>query len=189
MFAGLKRAARAIFVDDVRIRRDEQGLRIVLESGPPTAEAPMQREHRLADERRTQQVALIQRQLGDLFETVPGLRQHLLSLAQVEKALSVEGLNFLDTIPLPLLKAALRQFEDAVVNWSPEGLAYLRSRMAVALRERGRREGEGQDAGDARALPAVREIDSDGGEGDADEAALLAAYGAAAGTGQPAKRP
>lgn len=208
MFAGLKRAARAIFVDDVRLRRDEQGLRIVLESGPVTVEAPAQRQQRLADERRAQQLALIRRQLSDVFDTVPGLRQHLVSLARVEQALADEGLAFLDTMPLPLMKAGLRQFEDAVVNWSPEGLAYLRSRMAVALRERGRRESvDGDSTGtassrvagsngssasmedrlrDSSALPLAREIDTGSGDlGGEDEAALLAAYGAAAAAADP----
>lgn len=176
MFAGIKRVARAIFVDDVRVRRDGQGLHIVFESGPPSAESAFDRAQREAAEQRRRQLRQIREQLAAVFATLPGLHQHLVHLARVEQALAEQGLSFLDTLPLAQLRLALQQFEEAVLDWGPQGLAYLRSRMAVALRERSLR--EGHEVGDSSALPIVREIDAPAAV-DEHEAALLAAYGSA----------
>lgn len=176
MFAGLKRAARAIFVDDVRVRRDEEGLHIVFENGPAGGESPLARARREADEQRQRQLQQIRDQLAAVFATLPGLRQHLEHLARVEAALVEQGLAFLDSMPLAQLRLALRQFEDAVLNWAPEGLAYLRSRMAMAVRERALREGEA--TGDISALPVVHEVEAVVAVDD-EQAALLAAYGSA----------
>lgn len=178
MFDGIKRAARAFFVEDLRVRRDERGLRIVFESesaGP--SEPPLERARKEAEQRRLKQVHDIRAQLARLFESHPGLGVKGSPMHAIDCALAAQGLAFLDSVPLAVLRPALEAFEAAVLDWTPVGLAYLRSRMAVALRERAAR--EGADAGDTSALPVVSEVAVGVGRDD-DQAALLAAYGAVA---------
>lgn len=180
MFDGIKRAARAFFVEDLRVRRDERGLRIVFESEPagPSQPPPLERARQEAEQRRLKQVHDIRAQLATLFESHPGLGVKGSPMHAIDRALAVQGLAFLDSVPLAVLRPALESFEAAVLDWTPAGLAYLRSRMAVTLRERAAR--EGADAGDTSALPVVSEVAVAGIARDDDQAALLAAYGAVA---------
>ncbi|MCK7490381.1 MAG: hypothetical protein MZW92_00100 [Comamonadaceae bacterium] len=46
------------------------------------------------------------------------------------------GFEALHKVPLDVLQRALEQLEGLVVNWSPAGLANLRSKMAVAVIDR-----------------------------------------------------
>lgn len=179
MFDGIKRAARAFFVEDLRVRRDERGLRIVFESGPAgESQSPLERAHQEAEQRRLKQVHDIRAQLARLFETHPGLGVAGSPMHAIDRALAAQGLAFLDSVPLAVLRPALEAFEAAVIDWSPAGLAYLRSRMAVALRERAAR--EAADVGDTSALPVVSEVSMGVAGRDDEQAALLAAYGAVA---------
>jgi hypothetical protein len=63
-------------------------------------------------------------------------RSHLRHLAFVEHALEKKGWRGLYKIPLPVLQKGLEQLEELVTNWSPLGLACLRSKMAVAVIDR-----------------------------------------------------
>jgi hypothetical protein len=63
-------------------------------------------------------------------------RSNLRHLAFVEHALEKKGWRGLYKIPLPVLQKGLEQFEELVTNWSPVGLACLRSKMAVAVIDR-----------------------------------------------------
>jgi hypothetical protein len=67
---------------------------------------------------------------------VPETRATLKQLVFVEHALQKKGLRALHKLPLPVLQKALEQFEGLVTNWSPAGLANLRSKMAVAIIDR-----------------------------------------------------
>ncbi|MDE2453241.1 MAG: hypothetical protein KGL43_06575, partial [Burkholderiales bacterium] len=119
----------------------------------------------------------------------PGNAAH--PLLQIEQALQEHGWKALDWVSLQTLGDALAQFEGMVTNWSPTGLACLRSKMAVALVERENQEAVTEPALMPHAAEARTELPGqapqpDPAEADSDEpdAALLAAY-AAFGVGTP----
>jgi hypothetical protein len=75
-------------------------------------------------------------QLRALLAELPQARQTLRHLVFVEQALAKKGLRALHKLPLEVLQRALEQLEGLVTNWSPTGLASLRSKMAVAIIDR-----------------------------------------------------
>lgn len=92
---------------------------------------------------RSRAQAELQRMRADLaaaLDAIPGLRDELRALAFVEHALATQGLAALDQVMLAVLARALDEFESLVSNWSPPGLAALRSRMSVAVQARAQRE-------------------------------------------------
>lgn len=185
VFGPLKRAARAIFKDDIRVVRSEAGVRVWLHDGQGPALPPGELEKQRAARREQDLLDRMRREISTLLDDLPGSRLRLKQLAHVEQRLKTEGLTVLQAVPLPLLRLALTQFEGEVVNWTPEGLACLRSKMAVALRDREAAGEEDHGMGEVPSdLPAmtVTEVDVDLDVGDPDEAALLAAYGAVQGT-------
>jgi hypothetical protein len=125
-----------------------------------------------------------------VLDEQPGARQALRHLVYFEAKFRRKGLKALHGTPLPLLSKALEQFEALVVNWSPVGLATLRSKMAVAVIQR---EGESPEAADAAGPDTLAEDallleDAHAGPAAAPELAadpaaeLAAAYAAALGT-------
>jgi hypothetical protein len=136
MFAPLKRAARAIFIDDLRLQRDADGLRIVLHNSTGPVLSPEERARQALEQQTRAEVHAMLCDLAELFESMPGSRRVLRHLTYVEQQLREHGLALLNDAPLSLLRQALNELEDAVINWSPRGLATLRSKMAVAVRER-----------------------------------------------------
>jgi hypothetical protein len=90
-------------------------------------------------------------------------------------------------VPYDVLKRALDQFEGLVVNWSDEGLATLRSKMAVTLIEREAEApgtagvappaGERELAAEIDPAPLAHPVALEGEDAAAAEAALMAAYG------------
>ena len=89
-----------------------------------------------ASQRSSLELQRMQLELTALLDAYPENRRALDQLAAVEQQLRLTGLEFLQTMPLPQLREALRQFEAAVTYWGHEGLACLRSKMAVAVRQR-----------------------------------------------------
>ena len=187
MFAPLMRALRAIFVDELQLQRGPRGLSLGLQR---KAKAPSAKRAPAPDKTKAQlaastELAPIQRDLATLFDSMPGSRRALCHLAYVEQELTEQGLARLQTMALNPLRQALGELENAVVNWSPTGLASLRSKMAVALREReAASDGEEVDVPASRAnlpAPEVFESRSETTDADLDQAALLAAYGQSAG--------
>lgn len=89
-----------------------------------------------AAERERQELAQMIQLLGESLGQTPGTRDSLRHLVFVEQALQRVGLEALHSVPLDVLHKALVQFEGLVSNWSPAGLATLRSKMAVAIAER-----------------------------------------------------
>jgi hypothetical protein len=75
-------------------------------------------------------------QLAVVLDEVPETRETLRHLVFLEHALKKKGLKALKKMPLDVLRRALEQFEGLVTNWSPEGLANLRSKMAVTVIDR-----------------------------------------------------
>jgi hypothetical protein len=137
LFHPLRQAAAAFFRHDVALRRAEDGVRIVLEDRrgqPATARPPSRAE--AAAKKEQQELAQMRSELAALLNDQPEARQTLRHLVFVEQALCKKGLRALHKVPLDVLQRALEQFEGLVTNWSPVGLASLRSKMAVAIIDR-----------------------------------------------------
>jgi hypothetical protein len=75
--------------------------------------------------------------LGRALDTDPANRARYRYLARLETKLAGHGLLVLEKAPLAGLKRALGELEGMVRNWSDPVLAELRSRLAVAVMERG----------------------------------------------------
>lgn len=135
LFSPLRQAAVAFFKHDVALRREEGGVQIVLEErGPGGARQPSRAE--LARQKEKAEVALMLEQVASLLDDMPETRQTMRHLVFVEQALVKKGLKALHKLPLDVLQHALSQLEGLVTNWSPVGLASLRSKMAVAIIDR-----------------------------------------------------
>ena len=76
-------------------------------------------------------VRLMKRDLYHLLEQHPAVRQLMRHLDLVERALRHGGLDALEALPVRVVAKALAEMERLVWDWSPVGLAELRSRMAV----------------------------------------------------------
>lgn len=140
LISPLRQAAAAFFKHDLALRRDAAGLQIVLEAkvddpAKPKKGKKTSREE-LAVRKDKQELALILEQLGALLAEVPETRAALRHLVFVEHALTKKGVRALHKLPLDVLQRALEQLEGLVTNWSPVGLASLRSKMAVAIIDR-----------------------------------------------------
>jgi hypothetical protein len=181
-FGLLRQAAAAFFRHDLALRRDEDGVRIVLEERTPAGDrkrTPSRAE--LAMRKDAAELALMLEQLRALLAELPQARQTLRHLVFVEQALEKKGLRALHKLPLEVLQRALEQLEGLVTNWSPAGLASLRSKMAVAIIDR---EHMDPDA-EADAYRTVAVLDADAPEAALPEMevrsnddALAAAYAA-----------
>lgn len=165
------------------------GLRIVLkERGSSAVSAKPRSRAELESAREKLELSLMREQLARLLTEQPQARQTLRHLVFVEHALDKKGLRALHKLPLDVLQRALEQLEGLVTNWSPTGLASLRSRMAVAIIDR---EHGGPDA-EADAYRTAAVLDANllapiataasaavaDDSGDDDDAALAAAYAA-----------
>lgn len=184
LFSPMQRAASAFFKHDVALRRSERGVQLVLEErSSSTGRSGKPSRDEVARRKEDQELVLMRRQLADLLASVPDRRKVMRHLAFVEHALAKKGTRALRKLPLDVLQNALAQLEGAVTNWSPEGLANLRSKMAVALIERERMDPDAE--ADAYRTSAMMELDpiepaapaeTDAGSDDAQ--ALAAAYAA-----------
>lgn len=194
-FELLKKAMLAFFKHDVALRRSDAGVRLVLEDRlQPAAVKPPSRAEQsaLKDER---ELAEARTELARALDEDSSLRSRMRHLAFVEHALAKKGWRGLYKVPLDVLQKALAQLEGLVHNWSPAGLACLRSKMAVAVIDREHQDPGGREA-DAYRTAAVLDSapqlaaqaidDAKAAASDEDEdAALMAAY-AALGTVAPA---
>jgi hypothetical protein len=137
IFNPLRQAAAAFFKHDVALKRQPEGLQIVLEARP--AEPRRSKKASRADavvRKDKQELALVLEQMGALLAEFPESRGTLKHLSFVESAIRKKGLRVLHKLPLDVLQRALEQLEGLVTNWSPVGLANLRSKMAVAVLDR-----------------------------------------------------
>lgn len=135
LFSPLRQAAVAFFKHDVALRREEGGVQIVLEErGPAGQRQPSRAE--LARQKEKAELAVMREQLAQLLDDLPETRVTMRHLVFVEQALAKKGLKALHKLPLDVLQHALAQLEGLVTNWSPVGLASLRSKMAVAIIDR-----------------------------------------------------
>ncbi len=96
------------------------------------AEAPAGPDDR--QERRQQR--LMRRDLFRLMEQHADSRRLMRHLGLVERTLRKSGLAAVERLPRAVLAQALVQLELLVRDWSSDGLADMRSRMAMMLRDR-----------------------------------------------------
>ncbi len=133
----------AFFRNDIELKRDPSGVKVVLQAQAPKASKRQSREQEAA-KRETQELQLMREQLAGLLDELPETRQALKHLVFVEHAIGKRGLKALHKLPLDVLEKALLQLEGLVTNWSPLGLASLRSKMAVAIIDREHRNPEAE---------------------------------------------
>lgn len=182
----LRTATAAFFKSDLAIKRADDGVRIVLRERPAPGKPAAPSREEVAAKRGKQELTLMQAQLAELLSELPETRSAMRQLAFVEQAIGKKGLKALHKLPLDVLQKALEQLEGLVTNWSPVGLASLRSKMAVAIIDREHMDPEAE--ADAYRTAAV--MDSKPPEANTQEAsrsddeALAAAY-AALGTMAP----
>lgn len=89
-----------------------------------------------AREEKRQRIRQMKRDLYRLLEQHPSSRELMRHLDLVERTLRRTGFKGLGTLPLRVITKALTEMESLVSDWSPTGLAELRSRMAVMVKER-----------------------------------------------------
>lgn len=104
----------------------------------PGAPVRAPRETQAAAVQSTADLRLILEQLRSLLDESQDTRTSMRHLAFIEHALNRMGLRALSLLPVDMLRRALNQFELLVTNWSPVGLATLRSKMAVSIIDRSR---------------------------------------------------
>jgi hypothetical protein len=189
VLAPLGKAVRAFFKSDVRLRRDDSGLHVVFENqAPAPAKRGKKKKHLdAAAEREAREFERMTASLTALLDHGPDNRSVLRHLVFIEGALQKKGGRALYKVPYEVLRHALTQFEGVVTNWSDEGLACLRSKMAVALIER---EQDARDDPDLNSSVMALEVTTlehpeeiEAADVEDAQAALLAAYGAAAVSG------
>ncbi len=183
LFSPLRQVAVAFFKHDVALRREEGGVQIVLEErGPGGQRVPSRAEQ--ARKQQKLELALMLEQLAGLLNDMPETRQTMRHLVFVEQALVKKGLKALHKLPLEVLEHALAQLEGLVTNWSPVGLANLRSKMAVAIIDRDHLDHDAEaDVYRTAAvldapLPPPPPAAADSGLAASDDDALAAAYAA-----------
>ena len=192
-FTLIAKGVRTFFKADLRVRRGAKGLEVVLDdpaakglAADANAKGKQKGKPDPALEQQRQELQRMQASLAQLLDGLPDNRKTLRHLAFIEHALEKKGRRALAKMPYDVLRRALDQFEGLVVNWSDEGLAALRSKMAVTLIER-EPEAQGTPAAPAEGSPSVLEsvalahpVALEGEDAAEAEAALLAAYGAVA---------
>jgi len=134
----VRRATRAFFRSHLSLSW-QQGPKVEwVERGRPRPPTPEEQ----AATHAQQELVLIRQELAEVLDEMPDVRESLRHLVFLEQSLHQHGLAALYQVPLEVLQTALEQFEGLISNWSPHGLASLRSRMAVALADRHAHEGE-----------------------------------------------
>lgn len=136
LFDPLRVAAAAFFRHDLSVRRDGDAVKLVLAERPRSAPARKPSRAEIVDRKEKEELVQIRAELAALLNELPETRQTMRHLVFVEQALAKKGLRALHKVPLDVLQRALEQLEGLVVNWSPVGLANLRSKMAVAVIDR-----------------------------------------------------
>ncbi len=169
----------AFFTHDVEIKRAPEGVQLVLQHSAATAKTPTREQE--AARHAKQELTLMRQQLAELLDELPETRQTLRHLVFVEHAIGKHGLKALHKLPIDVMERALSQFEGLVTNWSPVGLASLRSKMAVAIIDRDHRNAHTEEdvyrtAAVMDTLPAAPAVEVT--ESTDDDDALAAAYAA-----------
>lgn len=134
IFSTVRKAHAAIFQQHLALRRDQSGMHLVLQDRHAGQDSHHQTTPgELASQKRSDELRLVLQQLGALLDDQPEIRRVMRHLVFVERSLAKTGFQALNTLPADVLQHALHQLEGLVLNWSPVGLATLRSKMAVAI--------------------------------------------------------
>jgi hypothetical protein len=155
--APVRQLAAAFFRHELTLRRERGQMHVVLAERPkPVPGAPKadhseaagharprrggnssrDRSHEAERRRRHEELMLVRTELAALLNELPETRSTMRHLVFVEKAIENKGLKVLHKVPLDVMRRAHEQLENLVTNWSPAGLANLRSKMAVAIIDR-----------------------------------------------------
>jgi hypothetical protein len=129
-------AVVAFFRHDLALRRSRRGLEFVLHD---PANKDGKRKSSRADEssaKERKELKQMLQELHTLLDEQPDSRHTMRHIVFVQHALQRKGLRALHKVPLDVLQRALAQLEGMVTNWTPVGLASLRSKMAVAIIDR-----------------------------------------------------
>jgi|GEM_PF-1897472 len=78
----------------------------------------------------------MRREVYELLEQHPSSRQLMRHLDLVERTLRRQGVAGVEALPVRVVAKALTQLERLVGDWTAEGLAELRSRLVVLVRNR-----------------------------------------------------
>lgn len=173
------RGFAAFFTHDVALKRSATGVQVVLQDAPPSTPHPVTREDQ-AVRREAQELALLRKELAELLDELPHTRRTLKHLVFVEHAIGKHGFKALHKLPVDVMQRALAQLEGLVTNWSPVGLASLRSKLAVAIIDRDHHNAQGEDdvyrtAAVIDTMPVVSAVEVTESN---DDDALAAAYAA-----------
>ncbi|WP_372526733.1 hypothetical protein [Piscinibacter sp.] len=122
---------KLVFATPIRVQRRGQNLRLVFDDKPPRTPAAPEP----VGTPSTQDVSLraMRKALRHLLDQHADVRRVMRHLCHLESALKRSGDQAFDELPVELLRTALTQFEGLVTDWSPGGLAELRSRLAVSV--------------------------------------------------------
>lgn len=78
----------------------------------------------------------MRRDLYTLLERHPASRQTMRHLDMIERTLRRVDIDAVEALPVKVLAKGLDELEALVWDWSPVGLAEVRSRLAVAVKRR-----------------------------------------------------
>jgi hypothetical protein len=181
LFEPFRHAAQAFFKHDLAFQRGDKRVQLVLQDRRAVPRVSAASLAEAAARKDKQELTLMREQLAAVLDDMPDTRQTLRHLAFVEQALAKKGLKALRKVPLDVLQRALEQLETLVTNWSPVGLASLRSKMAVSVIDREHQDGDAE--ADAYRTAAVLDVaplrdEAAAGPARSDDDALAAAYAA-----------
>lgn len=109
---------------------------ISVEQGNVTLGVPASSLRAQARDEQRLRVRRMRRDLYELMQQHPSSRQLMRHLDLVERTLRTEGFGAVEVLPVRVIAKALTQLEKLVWDWSAPGLAELRSRLAVMVKDR-----------------------------------------------------
>lgn len=109
---------------------------ISVAQGTLTLGVPLVSLRKQSREEERQRVRRMRRDLYELMEQHSGSRQLMRHLDMVERSLRREGYAAVEALPVRVITKALAQLENLVRDWTKTGLAELRSRLAVMVKNR-----------------------------------------------------
>jgi hypothetical protein len=105
------------------------------ERGVVTLGVPAEELRARARAEQRMRVRRMRRDLYVLMQQHTGSRELMRHLDLVERTLRQQGLAAVEALPVRVVATALTQLERLVWDWTPAGLAELRSRMAIRVKE------------------------------------------------------
>jgi hypothetical protein len=109
---------------------------ITLRQGHLALGAPARSVRAPAREAQREHARRMRRELYRLMELHPDSRQLMRHLDLLERTLRRQGMAGVEALPARVVATALTQLERLVGDWSAEGLAELRSHLAVIVKRR-----------------------------------------------------